>query len=68
MLEDSFDIVFMNDKQDHNSFMYIFDFFFTNILLEKRIYRVIKNVFGRKRKRNGLDKSILQELQKLSNS
>ena len=68
MLEDSFDLVFMNDKQDHNSFMCIFDFFFTNILLEKRIYRVIKNVFGRKRKRNGLDKSILQELQKLSNS
>lgn len=68
MLEDSFDLVFMNDKQDHNSFMYIFDFFFTNILLEKRIYRVIKNVFGRKKKRNGLNKSILQELQKLSNS
>lgn len=62
MLEDSFDLVFMNDKQDHNSFMYIFDFFFTNILLEKRIYRVIKNVFGRKKKRNGLNKSILQEL------
>ena len=68
MLEDSFDLVFMNDKQDHNSFMCIFDFFFTNILLEKRIYRVIKNVFGRKKKRNGLNKSILQELQKLSNS
>lgn len=57
----------MNDKQDHNSFMCIFDFFFTNIPLEKRIYIVIKNVFGRKRKRNGLNKSILQELQKLSN-
>ena len=51
MLEDSFDLVFMNDKQDHNSFMCIFDFFFTNILLEKRIHRVIKNVFGRKKKK-----------------
>ena len=49
----------MIDKQDQNSVMHIFDIdsSFINIPLEESIEIVIKNVFGRKRKINGLSKS-----------
>ena len=49
----------MIDKQNHNSFMCSFDrdSLFTNVPLEETIEVVIKNVFGRKRKINGLSKS-----------
>ena len=59
MLKDSFEFVSMTDKQDHNSFMCSFDIdsLFTNVLSEESIEIVIKNIFGRKRKINGLSKS-----------
>ena len=49
----------MIDKQDHNSFMCSFDTdcLFTNVPWEETIEKVIKNVFGRKRKINELSKS-----------
>ena len=55
MLKDSFEFVSMIDKQHHNSFMCSFDIdsLFTNVLLEKTIERVIKNIFDRRRKING---------------
>ena len=58
----------MVDKQDHNSFVCSFDidFLFTNVPLEEAIKIVIKNVFGRKRKINGLSKSDFQDLLKLT--
>ena len=67
-LKDSFEFVSMIDKQDHNSFMCSFDIdsLFTNVLLEETIEIVIKNVFGRKRKINGLSKSDFRDLLKLT--
>ena len=58
----------MIDKQDHNSFMFSFDIdsLFTNVPLEETIEIVIKNVFGRKRKINGLSKSDFRDLLKLA--
>ena len=58
-LKDSF--VFLS-----NSFMCSFDIdsLFTNILLEETIEIVIKSVFGRKRKINGLNKSDFRDLLK----
>ena len=58
----------MIDKLDHNSFMCSFDidFLFTNVPLEEKIKIMIKNVFGRKRKINGLSKSDLRDLLKLT--
>ena len=58
----------MIDKQDHNSFMCSFgiDSLFTNVPLEETIEIVIKNVFGRKRKINGLSKSDFRDLLKLT--
>ena len=58
-LKDSFEFVSMIDKQDHNSFMCSFDTdcLFTNVPWEETIEKVIKNVFGRKRKINELSKS-----------
>ena len=56
-LRDSFDFVSIIDKQDHNCFMCIFGFLCTNVLLEETIEIVIKNVFDRKIKINGLSKS-----------
>ena len=55
----------MIDKQDHNSFMCSFDIdsLFTNVPLEETIQ--IKNVFGRKRKINGLSKKNFRDLLKL---
>ena len=49
----------MIDKQDQNSFMCSFgiDSFLTNVPLEGAIETVIKNVFGSKRKIDGLSKS-----------
>ena len=57
----------MIDKQDHNSSMCSFDkdSLFTNVPLEETIEIVIKNVFGRKRKINGLSKSDFRDLLKL---
>ena len=65
-LKDSFEFVSMIDKQDHNSFMCSFDIdsLFTNVPLEETIEIVIKNVFGRKRKINGLSKSDFRDLLK----
>ena len=56
----------MIDKQDHNYFMCSFDIksLFINVPLEETIEVVIKNVFGRKRKINGLSKSDFQDLLK----
>ena len=68
-LKDSFEFVSMIDKLDHNSFMCSFDidFLFTNVPLEEKInIMMIKNVFGRKRKINGLSKSDLRDLLKLT--
>ena len=67
-LKDSFEFVSMIDKQDHNSFMCSFDIdsLFTNVPLEETIEIVIKNVFGRKRKINGLSKSDFRDLLKLT--
>ena len=67
-LKDSFEFVSMIDKLDHNSFMCSFDieFLFTNVPLEEKINIMIKNVFGRKRKINGLSKSDLRDLLKLT--
>ena len=58
----------MIDKQDHNSFMCSFDIdsLFTNVPLEETIEIVIKNVFGRKRKIDGLSKSDFRDLLKLT--
>ena len=58
----------MIDKQDHNSFMCGFDTdsSFTNVPLEETIEIVIKNVFGRKRKIDGLSKSDFRDLLKLT--
>ena len=66
-LKDSFEFVFMIDKQDHNSFMCSFDIdsLFTNVRMEETIEIVIKNVFSRKRKINGLSKSDFRNLLKL---
>lgn len=54
----------MVDKQDHNSFMCRLDIdsLFINVSLEETTEIVIKNVFGRKRKPNGLSKSDFQGL------
>ena len=67
-LKDLFEFVSMIDKLDHNSFMCSFDidFLFTNVPLEEKINIMIKNVFGRKRKINGLSKSDLRDLLKLT--
>ena len=67
-LKDSFEFVSMIDKQDDNSFMCSFDIdsLFTNVPLEETIELLIKNVFGRKRKINGLSKSDFQDLLKLT--
>ena len=56
----------MIDKQDHNSFTCSFDInpLFTNVPLQETIEMVIKNIFGRKRKINGLSKSDFQDLLK----
>ena len=58
----------MIDQQDYNSFMYSFDIdsLFTNVPLEETIEILIKNVFGKKRKTNGLSKSDFQDLLKLT--
>ena len=58
----------MIDKQDHNSSMCSFgiDSLFTNVPLEETIEIVIKNVFGRKRKINGLSESDFRDLLKLT--
>ena len=58
----------MIDKQDYNSFMYSFDIdsLFTNVPLEETIEILIKNVFGKKRKTNGLSKSDFHDLLKLT--
>ena len=58
----------MIDKQDHNSFMRSFniDFLFTNFPLEETIEIVIKDVFGRKAKFNGLSKNDFRDLLKLT--
>ena len=58
-LKDSFGFVSITDKRDHNSFMCSFDIdsLVTNVPLEETIEIVIKNVFGKKRKMNGLSKS-----------
>ena len=58
----------MIDKQDHNSFMCSFDIdsLLTNVRLDETIEIVIKNVFGRKRKINGLSKSDFRDLLKLT--
>ena len=65
---DSFEFVSMIDKQDHNSFKCSFDIdsLFTNVPLEVTIETVIKKVFGRKRKINGLRKSDFRDLLKLT--
>ena len=57
----------MINKPDHNSFMCSFaiETLFTNVPLEEIIKMVIKNVFGRKKKINGLNKSDYQDLLKL---
>ena len=67
-LKDSFEFVSMIDKQDHKSSIcsYDIDFLFTNVPLEETIEIVIKNVFGRKRKINGLSKSDFRDLLKLT--
>ena len=56
----------MIDKQDHNSFLRSFDLdsLFTNVPLKETIQIVIKNIFGRKRKINGLSKSGFRDLLK----
>ena len=58
----------MIDKQDYNSFMCGFDIdsSLTNVPLEETIQIVIKNVFGRKRKIDGLSKSDFRDLLKLT--
>ena len=58
----------MVDKQDHNSIMCRLDVdsLFTNVPLEETTEIVIKNIFGRKRKTNGLSKSDFQNLLKLT--
>ena len=58
----------MIDKQDHNYFMCSFDIdsLFINVPLEETIEIVIKNVFGRKRKTDGLSKSDFRDLLKLT--
>ena len=67
-LKDSFGFVSMVDKQDHNLFMCRIDVdsLFTNVPLEETTEIVIKNIFGRKRKTNGLIKSDFQNLLKLT--
>ena len=57
----------MIDKQDHNSYKCSFDIdpLFTNVPLEETIEILIKNVFGRKRKINGLSKSDFRDFLKL---
>ena len=58
----------MIDKQDYNSFTCSFDIdsLFTNVPLEETTEIVIKKVFGRKRKTNGLSKIEFQDLLKLT--
>ena len=58
----------MINKQDHNSFMCDFDedSLFTNAPSEETIEIVIKNVFCRKIKINGLSKSDFRGLLKLT--
>ena len=58
----------MINQQDHNYFMCSFDkdSSFTNVQLEETIEIVIKNVFDRKRKINGLSKSDFRDLLKLT--
>ena len=67
-LKDSFEFVPMIDKQDYNSLMCSFDIdsLFTNVPLEETIEILIKNVFGKKRKTNGLSKSDFHDLLKLT--
>ena len=68
MLKDSFEFVSMSNKQDHNFFMYSFeiDSLFMNVSLEETKEIVIKNVFVRKRKINGLGKSDIRDLLNLT--
>ena len=68
MLKDSFEFASMIDKQDHNSFMCSFDIdsLLTNVRLDETIEIVIKNVFGRKRKINGLSTRDFRDLLKLT--
>ena len=68
MLKDSFEFVSMSNKQDHNFFMCSFeiDSLFMNVSLEETKEIVIKNVFGRKRKINGLGKSDIRDLLNLT--
>ena len=56
----------MIDKQDHNSFISSFDIdsLYMNVPLEEKIEIVIKNVFSRKRKINGLSKNDFRDLLK----
>ena len=54
-LKDLFQFVSMIDKQDHSSFISSFD-----------IDNLLTNVFGRKRKINGLTKSDFQDLLQLN--
>ena len=58
----------MIDKQDQNSFMCNFDkdSLFTNVSLEETIEVVIKKVFCRKTKINGLIESDFQDLLRLT--
>ena len=67
-LKDSFEFVSMIDQQEHNSFMCSFDIdsLFTNVPLEETVEIVIKNVFGRKRKINRLNKSDFRDFLKLT--
>ena len=64
--KDSFEFVSMIDKQDHNSFISSFDIdsLYMNVPLEEKIEIVIKNVFSRKRKINGLSKNDFRDLLK----
>ena len=68
MLKDSFEFVSMSNKQDHNFFMCSFDIdsLFMNVPLEETKEIVIKNIFGRKRKINGLGKSDIRDLLNLT--
>ena len=67
-LRDSIEFLSMIDKQDYNSFMCNFykDSLFTNVSLEESIEVVIKKVFGRKTKINGLIESDFQDLLRLT--
>ena len=58
----------MIDRQDPNSFMCSFetDSLFTNVPWEETIDIVIKDVFGKKRENNGLNKNDFRDLLKLT--